>query len=121
MIIRITAATTLTQVGIHFMEFQGLTGKILVECDETSSIIENGVLKCKMKGVYFNDHYANGRCSDIDHARLIRVCLSTTDAYDSLDFSNPNIFQNIYVQVEDGNQFTEWHVENEPKIIWEEE
>lgn len=121
MIIRITAATTLTQMGIHFMEFQGLAGKILVEYDETLSIIENGILKCKMKGVYFNDHYANGRCSDIDHARLICVCLSTTDAYDSLDFSNPNVFQNIYVQVEDGNQFTEWHVENEPKIIWEEE
>ena len=45
MIIRITAATTLTQMGIHFMEFQGLAGKILVEYDETSSIIENGVLK----------------------------------------------------------------------------
>lgn len=121
MIIRVTAATTLTQVGIYFMEFQGLTGKILVECDETTSVIENGVLKCKMNGVYFNDQYANGRCSDIDHARLIRVCLSTTDDYEALNYSSPNIFQDIYLQVEDGNQLTEWHVENEPEIIWEEE
>lgn len=63
MIIRVTANTTLSKASIAYMEFNTPSGDIIVDCDDTSSIVENGMMKCKMKGVYFNTFKENSPTS----------------------------------------------------------
>lgn len=53
--IYITADTTLEKVGVDYLEFSTPLGDILVDADEISSSVEDGVMYSKMKGVYFNE------------------------------------------------------------------
>lgn len=121
MIIRVTANTSLSQAALNYMEFHTPSGDILVDYDEASSIIENDVMKCRMKGVYFNDEYANGMLSDLNQAKLYRIQIYTTDSVDEQDLADPKVFQITDIEVEDDGQTMNLKIKEQPEIILEED
>lgn len=121
MIIRVTANTTLSKASIAYIEFNTPSGDIIVDCGETSSIVEDGMMKCKMKDVYFNDEYANGMLSDLNNSKLTRVCLYTTDNVDEQDLADPEVFQIIGIEAEDDKQIVNLKIKEQPEILLEED
>lgn len=53
MTIRVTANTTLSKASITYMEFNTPSGDIIVDCGETSSIIECGGDEVQDEGSLF--------------------------------------------------------------------
>lgn len=123
MIIRITAKTTLQNIGIDSMDFILPNGNTInVDADEESTYTEDGIMYSTMKGVLFNDEYANGRASELQDAKMAtaRVFTFNNDIGDA-DLNDPEVFQLKSVEIEDGNELLQLLVDNQPEFIFVED
>ena len=123
MIIRITGKTTIQNAGIDSMDFILPNGNTInVDADEGSTYTEDGIMYSTMKGVLFNDEYANGRASELQDAKMAtaRVFTFNNDIGDA-DLNDPEVFQLKSVEIEDGNELLQLLVDDQPEFIFVED
>lgn len=72
-----------------------------------------------MKGVLFDDEYANGRASELQDAKMTiaRVFSFKNDIGDT-DLNDPEEFQLKSIEIEDGNELLQLPVVEQPKFIF---
>ena len=123
MIIRVIGKTTLEGVGIYSMDFVLPNGDTInVDADEESAYTEDGIMYNMMKGVLFDDEYANGRASELQDAKMTiaRVFSFKNDIGDA-DLNDPEVFQLKSIEIEDGNELLQLPVVEQPKFIFVED
>lgn len=123
MIIRVTGKTTIQNAGIDSMDFILPNGNTInVDSDEESTYTEDGIMYSTMKGVLFNDEYANGRASELQDAKMAtaRVFTFKNDIGDA-DLNDPEVFQLKSVEIEDGNELLQLLVDYQPEFIFVED
>lgn len=123
MIIRVIGKTTLEGVGIYSMDFVLPNGDTInVDADEESAYTEDGIMYNMMKGVLFDDEYANGRASELQDAKMTiaRVFPFKNDIGD-VDLNDPEVFQLKSIEIEDGNELLQLPVVEQPKFIFVED
>lgn len=123
MIIRVTGKTTLEHIGIDNMDFILPNGDIInVDADEESAYTEDGILYSIMKGVLFDDEYANGRASELQDAKITiaRVFSFKNDIGDA-DLNDTEVFQLKSIEIEDGNELLQLSVDEQPEFIFVED
>lgn len=123
MIIRVTGKTTLEDVGIDNMDFVLPNGDTInVDADEESAYTEDGIMHSIMKGVLFDDEYANGRASELKDAKMTiaRIFSFNNDIGDT-DLNDPEEFQLKSIEIEDGNELLQLPVVEQPKFIFVED
>lgn len=123
MIIRITAKTTLQNIGIDSMDFILPNGNTInVDADEESAYTEDGIMHSIMKGVLFDDEYANGRASELKDAKMtIAHIFSFNNDIGDTDLNDPEEFQLKSIEIEDGNELLQLPVVEQPKFIFVED
>lgn len=123
MIIRVTGKTTLEDVGIDNMDFTLPNGDTInVDADEESAYTEDGILHSIMKGVLFDDEYANGRASELKDAKMtIARVFSFKNNIGDTDLNDPEEFQIKSIEIEDGNELIQLPVAEQPKFIFVED
>lgn len=120
MIIRVTGKTTLEDIGIDNMDFILPNGDTInVDADEKSAYTEDSIMYSMMKGVLFDDEYANGRASELQDAKMTiaRVFSFKNDIGDT-DLNDPEEFQLKSIEIEDGNELLQLPVVEQPKFIF---
>lgn len=123
MIIRVTGKTTIQNAGIDSMDFILPNGNTInVDADEESTYTEDGIMYSTMKGVLFNDEYANGRASELQDAKMTtaRIFTFNNDIGDA-DLNDPEVFQLKSVEIEDGNELLQLLVDDQPEFIFVED
>ena len=123
MIIRVTGKTTLEDIGIDNMDFILPNGDIInVDADEESAYTEDGILHSIMKGVLFDDEYANGRASELKDAKMTiaRVFSFKNDIGDA-DLNDPEVFQLKSIEIEDRDELLQLSVDEQPEFIFVED
>ena len=123
MIIRVIGKTTLEDVGIYSMDFVLPNGDTInVDADEESAYTEDGIMYNMMKGVLFDDEYANGRASELQDAKMTiaRVFPFKNDIGDA-DLNDPEVFQLKSIEIEDGKELLQLPVVEQPKFIFVED
>lgn len=123
MIILVIGKTTLEDIGIYNMDFTLPNGDtIKVDADEELAYTEDGILHSIMKGVLFDDEYANGRASELKDAKMTiaRVFSFKNDIGDT-DLNDPEEFQLKFIEIEDGNELLQLPVVEQPKFIFVED
>lgn len=123
MIIRVTGKTTLEDIGIDNMDFILPNGDTInVDADEESAYTEDSIMYSMMKGVLFDDEYANGRASELQDAKIIiaRVFSFKNDIGDA-DLNDPEVFQLKSIEIEDGNELLQLSVDEQPEFIFVED
>ena len=121
--IRVIGKTTLEGVGIYSMDFVLPNGDTInVDADEESAYTEDGIMYNMMKGVLFDDEYANGRASELQDAKMTiaRVFPFKNDIGD-VDLNDPEVFQLKSIEIEDGNELLQLPVVEQPKFIFVED
>ena len=123
MIIRVTGKTTIQNAGIDSMDFILPNGNTInVDADEESTYTEDGIMYSTMKGVLFNDEYANGRASELQDAKMATVRVFTfKNDIGNADLNDPEVFQLKSVEIEDGNELLQLSVDNQPEFIFVED
>ena len=94
--------------NIDYLGFTTPSGDIVTDCDTDDSKIKDGRIDVRMKGVYFNDEYANGMLSELSHATLSEVQLKNVNGELTRPL-NSNTFRIHTITVNDGG--TEWKME----------
>lgn len=120
MIIRITAKTTLQNIGIDSMNFILPNGNTInVDADEESTYTEDGIMYSTMKGVLFNDEHANGLASELQDAKMAtaRVFTFNNDIGDA-DLNDPDVLQLKSIEIEDGNELLQLSVDDQPLFVF---
>lgn len=120
MIIRITAKTTLQNIGIDSMDFILPNGNTInVDADEESTYTEDGIMYSTMKGVLFNDEHANGLASELQDAKMAtaRVFAFNNDIGDA-DLNDPDVLQLKSIEIEDGNELLQLSVDDQPLFVF---
>lgn len=120
MIIRITAKTTLQNIGIDSMDFILPNGNTInVDADEESTYTEDGIMYSTMKGVLFNDEHANGLASELQDAKMAtaRVFTFNNDIGDA-DLNDPDVLQLKSIEIEDGNELLQLSVDDQPLFVF---
>lgn len=123
MIIRVTGKTTLEDIGIDNMDFILPNGDTInVDADEESAYTEDGIMYSMMKGVLFDDEYANGRASELQDAKITiaRVFSFKNDIGDA-DLNDTEVFQLKSIEIEDGNELLQLSVDEQPEFIFVED
>lgn len=123
MIIRVTGKTTLEDIGIDNMDFILPNGDTInVDADEESAYTEDGIMYSMMKGVLFDDEYANGRASELQDAKIViaRVFSFKNDIGDA-DLNDTEVFQLKSIEIEDGNELLQLSVDEQPEFIFVED
>lgn len=123
MIIRVTGKTTLEDIGIDNMDFILPNGDTInVDADEESAYTEDGILHSIMKGVLFDDEYANGRASELQDAKITiaRVFSFKNDIGDA-DLNDPEVFQLKSIEIEDRDELLQLSVDEQPEFIFVED
>lgn len=123
MIIRVTGKTTLKYIGIDSMDFTLSNGDTInVDADEESAYTEDGIMYNMMKGVLFDDEYANGRASELQDAKIAiaRVFSFKNDIGDA-DLNDTEVFQLKSIEIEDGNELLQLSVDEQPEFIFVED
>ena len=123
MIIRVTGKTTIQNAGIDSMDFILPNGNTInVDADEESTYTEDGIMYSTMKGVLFNDEYANGRASELQDAKMAtaRVFTFNNDIGDA-DLNDPEVLQLKSIEIEDGNELLQLSVDDQPEFIFVED
>lgn len=123
MIIRVTGKTTIQNAGIDSMDFILPNGNTInVDADEESTYTEDGIIYSTMKGVLFNDEYANGRASELQDAKMAtaRVFTFNNDIGDA-DLNDPEVLQLKSIEIEDGNELLQLSVDDQPEFIFVED
>ncbi len=123
MIIRVTGKTTLKYIGIDSMDFTLSNGDTInVDADEESAYTEDGIMYSMMKGVLFDDEYANGRASELQDAKITiaRVFSFKNDIGDA-DLNDPEVFQLKSIEIEDRDELLQLSVDEQPEFIFVED
>lgn len=123
MIIRVTGKTTLEDIGIDNMDFTLPNGDTInVDADEESAYTEDGIMYSMMKGVLFDNEYANGRASELQDAKMTiaRVFSFKNDIGDA-DLNDLEVFQLKSIEIEDGNELLQLSVDEQPEFIFVED
>lgn len=123
MIIRVTGKTTLEDIGIDNMDFILPNGDTInVDADEESAYTEDSIMYSMMKGVLFDDEYANGRASELQDAKIIiaRVFSFKNDIGDA-DLNDPEVFQLKSIEIEDRDELLQLSVDEQPEFIFVED
>lgn len=123
MIIRVTGKTTLEDIGIDNMDFILPNGDTInVDADEESAYTEDGIMYSMMKGVLFDDEYANGRASELQDAKITiaRVFSFKNDIGDA-DLNDPEVFQLKSIEIEDRDELLQLSVDEQPEFIFVED
>lgn len=116
--IYITADTTLEKVGVDYLEFSTPLGDILVDADEISSYVEDRVMHSQMKGVYFNDEYANGMAAELVNGTLVRIHLYTPESVEKTDIvKDAKHFRIKTITVDDSGEMVSVIVQKNPEIL----
>lgn len=123
MIIRVTGKTTIQNAGIDSMDFILPNGNTInVYADEESTYTEDGIMYSTMKGVLFNDEYANGRASELQDAKMATARVFTfNNDIDDADLNNPEVLQLKSIEIEDGNELLQLSVDDQPEFIFVED
>lgn len=118
MIFYITADSTIPHIlGVDYVEFTTPTGDILAECDHISTSTKDGHMSCKLKGIYFNDEYANEMLSKLNKAKLVRVHLYIDDSQE--EFPESFDFKITSMEIEDGLQKKTMLITEQPELIYD--
>lgn len=123
MIIRVTGKTTLEDIGIDNMDFILPNGDTInVDADEESAYTEDSIMYNMMKGVLFDDEYANGRASELQDAKITiaRVFSFKNDIGDA-DLNDPEVFQLKSIEIEDRDELLQLSVDEQPEFIFVED
>lgn len=123
MIIRVTGKTTLEDIGIDNMDFILPNGDTInVDADEESAYTEDSIMYSMMKGVLFDDEYANGRASELQDAKITiaRVFSFKNDIGDA-DLNDPEVFQLKSIEIEDRDELLQLSVDEQPEFIFVED
>lgn len=123
MIIRVTGKTTLEDIGIDNMDFILPNGDTInVDADEKSAYTEDSIMYSMMKGVLFDDEYANGRASELQDAKITiaRVFSFKNDIGDA-DLNDPEVFQLKSIEIEDRDELLQLSVDEQPEFIFVED
>lgn len=123
MIIRVTGKTTLKYIGIDSMDFTLPNGDTInVDADEEQAYTEDGIMYSMMKGVLFDDEYANGLASELQDAKMtIARVFSFKNNIGDADLNDPEVFQLKSIEIEDGNELLQLPVVEQPKFIFVED
>ena len=121
--IRVIGKTTLEDVGIDSMDFVLPNGDTInVDADEESAYTEDGIMYSMMKGVLFDDEYANGRASELQDAKMtIAHVFSFNNDIGDTDLNDPEVFQLKSIKIEDENELLQLPVDEQPKFIFVED
>lgn len=121
--IRVTGNTTLQGVGIDSMDFVLPNGDtIIVDADEETTYTEDGIMYADMKGVLFNDDYANGRASELQDAKMTTAYVfAFNNDIGDVDLNDPEVLQLKSIEIEDGNELLQLSVDEQPEFIFVED
>lgn len=120
MIIRVTGKTTLQDIGIDSMDFILPNGDTIdVDADEESAYTEDGIMYSKMKGVLFDNEYANGRASELQDAKMATAYVfAFNNGIGDADLNDPEVLQLKSIEIEDGNELLQLSIDEQPEFIF---